>query len=158
MFDIGWSELLLVLVVALVVVGPKDLPRLMRLIGKWVGKARHMADQFRASFDELARETELDELRREIAALRYHNPVTRFQEEINRSIQPPAVSGAPARLPAAEGSEVSDAPPHDEIGHPAQLAPDPAPLEPGSATHAGSEGGEANGLEPLPPGYPPTGP
>ncbi|MDE3115735.1 MAG: twin-arginine translocase subunit TatB, partial [Pseudomonadota bacterium] len=54
MFDIGWSEILVVLVVALVVVGPKDLPRLMRTLGRWVRKARGMADQFRASFDEMA--------------------------------------------------------------------------------------------------------
>ena len=57
MFDIGWSELLIVLVVALVVVGPKDLPRLMRMVGRWVGKARRMADQFKSSFDEMARES-----------------------------------------------------------------------------------------------------
>ncbi len=99
MFDIGWSELLLVLVVALVVVGPKDLPRLIRMVGRWVGKARRMADQFRAGFDELTRETELDELRREISALRGHNPVTRFQEEFNRSI---LRAGAPAATPATE--------------------------------------------------------
>ena len=89
MFDIGWSELLTVLVVALVVVGPKDLPRLMRMVGRWVGKARAMADQFRKSFDELAQESELDELRAEIAALRGANPLSDIQADLNRSILPP---------------------------------------------------------------------
>lgn len=96
MFDIGWSELLTVLVVALVVVGPKDLPRLMRMIGRWVGKARAMADQFRKSFDEMARESELDELRAEIAALRTANPLSDIQAELNRPILPPDAQNPPA--------------------------------------------------------------
>ncbi len=70
MFDLSWSHILLVLIVALIVVGPKDLPRLMHMIGRWMGKARAMANEFRKSFDEMARQSELDELRKEIAALR----------------------------------------------------------------------------------------
>src|SRR5262249_19776710 len=69
MFDIAWSELLVILVVALVVVGPKDLPRLMRTAGQWAGRARAMADQFRRSFDDIARQSELDELRAEVQKL-----------------------------------------------------------------------------------------
>ena len=63
MFDIAWSELFVILIVALVVVGPKDLPKLMRTAGQWAGRARAMADQFRRSFDDMARQSELDELR-----------------------------------------------------------------------------------------------
>ena len=60
MFDLfSWSHILILLVVALVVVGPKDLPRLMHMAGKWAGKARAMANEFRKSFDEMARQTEL---------------------------------------------------------------------------------------------------
>ena len=70
MLDFSWSHILLVLIVALVVVGPKDLPRLMRTLGQWAGKARDMANEFRRSFDEMAREAELDELRAEIEALK----------------------------------------------------------------------------------------
>ena len=66
MFDIAWSELFVVLIVALVVVGPKDLPRMMRTVGQWAGKARAMADQFRRSFDDMARQSELEELRSEV--------------------------------------------------------------------------------------------
>jgi sec-independent protein translocase protein TatB len=69
MFDIAWSELLVIVVVAVVVVGPKDLPRLMRSVGQWAGKARAMADQFRRSFDDMARQSELDDLRREVQKL-----------------------------------------------------------------------------------------
>lgn len=69
MFDIAWTELLVIVVVALVVVGPKDLPRLMRTAGQWAGRARAMADQFRRSFDDIARQSELDELRAEVNKL-----------------------------------------------------------------------------------------
>jgi sec-independent protein translocase protein TatB len=106
MFDIGWSELLTVLVVALVVVGPKDLPRLARMAGRWVGKARAMADQFRKSFDEMAHEAELDDLRAEIDALRRQNPLTEARDELNRSILPPDAKPAPHVdvVEAAEGT------------------------------------------------------
>jgi len=70
MFDIAWSELFVILIVALVVVGPKDLPKLMRTAGQWAGRARTMADQFRRSFDDMARQTELDELRNQVNNLR----------------------------------------------------------------------------------------
>jgi sec-independent protein translocase protein TatB len=70
MFDIAWSELFVILIVALVVVGPKDLPKLMRAAGQWAGRARAMADQFRRSFDDMARQTELDELRNQVNNLR----------------------------------------------------------------------------------------
>lgn len=76
MFDISWTELLVIVVVAVVVVGPKDLPRLMRTAGQWAGRARAMADQFRRSFDDMARQTELDELRREVQKLQAQQPMT----------------------------------------------------------------------------------
>ena len=70
MFDIGYSELLVIAVVALIVVGPKDLPVMLRKVGQFVGKLRGMASEFRASFDEMARQSELDELRKEVEAMR----------------------------------------------------------------------------------------
>ena len=109
MFDIGWSEILVVLVVALVVVGPKDLPRLMRTLGRWVRKARGMADQFRASFDEMARETELDELRNEIEALRRARPLGTLEDEVNRAILPPDSTPAAKSEPAPESRAAPDA-------------------------------------------------
>lgn len=67
---IGGFEILVIGLVALLVVGPKDLPMLMRRVGQFVGKARGMANEFRASFDEMARQSELDDLRKEVEALR----------------------------------------------------------------------------------------
>ena len=102
MFDFfSWSHILIMLVVALVVVGPKDLPRLMNMAGKWAGKARAMAAEFRRSFDEMARESELAELRKEIDNLKKNNPVSDLtnsmagvQAEVSSSME--AVSTAPA--------------------------------------------------------------
>lgn len=62
MFDVASSEFLLVVLVALLVIGPKDLPKLLRVVGKWVAKARGVAAQFRSGFDEMVRQSELEEL------------------------------------------------------------------------------------------------
>lgn len=84
MFDIfAWQHIVILLVVALVVVGPKDLPRLMHKAGKWAGKARNMANEFRRSFDEMARQAELDELRKEIEELKKNNPVSDMMNSVS---------------------------------------------------------------------------
>jgi sec-independent protein translocase protein TatB len=89
-------EIMIIGAVALIVVGPKDLPILMRRVGKFVGKMRAMAAEFRASFDELARQSELDELRREVEAIR-----SQQMTALNNPLPPP--SPAPeASPPAAE--------------------------------------------------------
>jgi sec-independent protein translocase protein TatB len=62
MFDVSSSEFLLVMIIALVVIGPKDLPKVLRVVGKWVSKARAVTAQFRSGFDEMVRESELQEL------------------------------------------------------------------------------------------------
>lgn len=62
MFDVAPTEFMLVALVALLVIGPKDLPRVMRTVGQWVGKARGMARQFRSGFDAMVREAELEEM------------------------------------------------------------------------------------------------
>ena len=97
--------MLLVLVVALVVVGPKDLPKLMRTMGQWAAKARSMADQFRKSFDEMARQSELDELRKELDELRTMRPLAATERQVNEALQPPDISLAPEAKPAVESSE-----------------------------------------------------
>ena len=84
MFDIGWSEMAVVAVVALVVIGPKDLPKLLRQVGEWTGKARALAREFQGHLDELARQSELDDLKKQAEA------VTSFdmKEEIASTIDP----------------------------------------------------------------------
>jgi sec-independent protein translocase protein TatB len=66
MFDIGWSELFVIGVVALIVIGPRDLPKALRTVGVWVRKARQISGEFRASVDQMMRESELEEVRQQI--------------------------------------------------------------------------------------------
>jgi sec-independent protein translocase protein TatB len=88
MFDLfSWSHILILLAVALVVVGPKDLPKMMHMAGKWAGKARGMANEFKKSFDDMARQTELDELRKEIETLRSHQTVTGLESDLNAPLE-----------------------------------------------------------------------
>src|SRR3954471_16970856 len=115
MIDLSWSHILIVLVVALVVVGPKDLPRLMRILGQWMAKARAMADQFRKSFDEMSRQAELDELRAEIDSLRRERPFAGTEQPRHQPGLPPGNAPVPPRdapmLPPPEPEPVDAAPP-----------------------------------------------
>lgn len=108
MFDIAPSEFLIVAVVALVVIGPKDLPRVMRTIGQWVGKARGVARHFRSGFDSMVREAELAEMEK------------RWAEENARIMRehPPETYADPAPQPATPPVE----------GEPKPAAVDPRPL------------------------------
>jgi sec-independent protein translocase protein TatB len=101
MFDVAPSELLLVAVIALVVIGPKDLPRVMRVVGHWAGKARNIARQFRAGFDEMVRESELREMEE-----KWRAENERIMREHPAVPPPVAAEGAPeapaAPVPPAE--------------------------------------------------------
>ncbi len=66
MFDVGWSEMFIILLVAILVIGPRDLPKVARTVGRWMGKARAMAREFQRSLDDMMREAELDELKKQI--------------------------------------------------------------------------------------------
>ena len=114
MIDLSWSHILIVVIVALVVIGPKDLPRFMHMAGRWMGKARAMADQFRKSFDEMSRQTELDELRNEINALREQRPLADVQDTLHQSILPSDMTSEPAGeipAPVTGAPEIAEADP-----------------------------------------------
>jgi len=81
---IGMPELMVVLVLALVVVGPRQLPVMMRKVGQIMAQARAMAKEFQQSFEEIGRETELAELRKEIEALKKSNPVEEIRGEVDK--------------------------------------------------------------------------
>lgn len=95
MFDIGSPELLLVVVVAIVVIGPKDLPKAMRLAGYWIGRARGVMRQFRSGFDAMVREAELQEMEK------------RWAEE-NKRIMAEHPSDEPAKALPAPNSAAAD--------------------------------------------------
>lgn len=127
---IGGMEILVIGLIALLVVGPKDLPVLMRRIGKIVGRARAMANDFRASFDEMARQSELDELRKEVEALRTGqgmHPLGPDAEaafrDIRNDLNKPL--DAPATQPVLTGPEEWPDMTVDEIAP--EAPPEPAP-------------------------------
>lgn len=84
----GFFELMLVAVIALIVVGPKDLPKLMRSAGQMVAKARAMAGEFTAAFDQMAREADMEELRKEIDDLKKNNPVADAKRAVEETLAP----------------------------------------------------------------------
>jgi sec-independent protein translocase protein TatB len=112
MFDVAPTEFLLVAVIALVVIGPKDLPRVMRVVGQWVAKARGVASQFRSGFDAMVRESELAEMEK-----KWQDENARIMKEF------PTVDMAPTR-PAVESFPAPEPPVPPE-----SAPPEPAPPE-----------------------------
>jgi sec-independent protein translocase protein TatB len=86
MFDIGAGELLVIGVVALIVIGPKELPAVLRQAGKFTSKMRQMAGEFRSQFDEAMRESELHEAKKQIASLNPMNAVDNQIQDVNAAI------------------------------------------------------------------------
>ena len=104
MFDIGWSELLVIGVVAIVVVGPKELPRLMRTFGHYLGKVRHMAADFQRQFEEAVRDSEIDEVRK--AMQDFHAQAS--DVNLRGTVDKPLMMPKPAEpAPAAEVAEAA---------------------------------------------------
>ena len=104
MFDVAPTELLLVVVVALVVIGPKDLPKAMRFVGKWMGKARGMARHFRAGLDTMMREAELEELEKQWRE--QNDAIMREFPRVDAESNPPMIPAT--SLPPEESAEDSD--------------------------------------------------
>ncbi|WP_122465753.1 MULTISPECIES: Sec-independent protein translocase protein TatB [Brevundimonas] len=125
---IGGLEILVIGLVALLVVGPKDLPVLMRRVGQWMARARNMAAEFRASFDEMARQSELDELRKEVEALRHANPVHRLGADADAAFKDIKDGlNAPATPKAAALAAPDPAPQMTPIAPPAEPVAGPEP-------------------------------
>ena len=83
MFDIGWPELLVVAIVLIVVVGPKDLPPMLRAFGRTTKKLRAMASEFRGQFDDALREAELDDVKKTFDDARKLNPMQNLRDAVN---------------------------------------------------------------------------
>ncbi len=153
MLDIGWTELLVIAVILIVVVGPKDLPPMIRAFGKMTSRLRRTAGEFRAQFDEALREAELDDLRKSVDDVRNLNPKNALRDAINPLRQmgneikadlqkaTTADAKAAAGVVSAEPAPATSFPemPSPLVGVPDELAqpmPDPAPAAKPARTSA----------------------
>jgi sec-independent protein translocase protein TatB len=109
MFEIAWSELFVIIIVAIIVVGPKELPGMLRSLGRMMGKLRRSADDFRRQFEDSVREAGGEDLQRELHELRRNNPLNQIRDTIEEAAREP-----PTRPPTPD----------------AQLAAPPDPVTP----------------------------
>ena len=154
-FDIGWPELLLIGVVALVVIGPKDLPNALRIAGFWFRKARSLSREFQGSVEQMIREAELDEMRQQLKKATEFDIEKEFQKtvdpkgELAEAIRPPDIpdyfdeAPKPAAVTASTSESMQEAlpVPAEMIGFepvsadesPPQSATEPRAIEPSAS-------------------------
>ena len=141
--DIGWSEMAVILAVALVVIGPKDLPRLARQIGRWSTKARAMAREFQRSLDDMAREAELQDIKAEMEKLSRTDVRQQIEETIDPEGELRRSLAAPLDEPAAGRAAEEEHEPASTVMD--DLAPAENPqrsIEPPAASKASVPAGE----------------
>jgi sec-independent protein translocase protein TatB len=136
MFDIGWSELVVIAVVALIAIGPKELPGVLRMVGQWMGKARKMASEFQGQFQEAMREAEMadlkksfDEVKEAATGFTGGNIMTSLQKDVGEALRIDDID-----KPAATSE--TDTPAISATDMPAISATDIPAIEPPVATSA----------------------
>lgn len=163
MFDIGWPELLVVAIVLIIVVGPKDLPPMLRAFGRTTKKLRAMASEFRGQFDDALREAELDDVKKTFDDARKLNPMQNLRDAVNplkdtakdikadleKSVKTPSSTAeAPSKMAAPEPTmKLDDGPPEFTASwpatKPAEAAAKPDPNAPARENTSTAEPGAA---------------
>ena len=149
MFDIDSGKLLIIGIVALVVIGPKELPGVLRQVGNALGKVRRMAAEFQGQFMEAMRESELEELKKDVQKMSESANFTNFDpladvktqlnevgSQVESSLNAPVAAVETADLPAPEITSIPDPDPLTQVAAPEAApapAPDHAPLKTGGA-------------------------
>ena len=136
MFEIAWSELLVIGIVAIIVVGPKDLPRLMRTFGHYAGKLRRMAADFQHQFDEAMREAEMEEVRKAMESVRHATPGFDLSTPLDRPVMLPKPAASAAIEPAltAKTKKASSAKPRKTPARRTQASKTPPRARKGEAS------------------------
>ena len=142
MFDIGWSEFVVIAVVALIAIGPKELPGVLRMVGQWMGKARKMAAEFQGQFQEAMREAEMadlkksfDEVKEAATGFTSGNVMTSLQKDVSAALNiddinkpaPNADASAASNLDAPAASPVAPADTPPATSEPLVLMPESQP-------------------------------
>jgi sec-independent protein translocase protein TatB len=143
MFDLGWGKIVIIAVIALVVIGPKELPAVLRTVGQWMGKIRRMAAEFQGQFQEAMREAEMADLKKSIDAITdatrgigsgfdplssvTKNIESAFQEKPSETPSTAAATTEPAGTPAPTTEPSVAAEPPLTIEPPVPTEPAPAP-------------------------------
>jgi len=145
MFDVGWSELLLIGIVALIAIGPKELPGALRTLGQWMGKVRRMASEFQNQFHEAMREAELADLKKEVDEMAtkaqsytHFDPIDDIRKDIENAASPPPaldtpLTDTPAPQTSTETAAATPPPPASEPAPSAPAEPAPAPANDAAA-------------------------
>ena len=147
MFDIGWSEMLVLAVVTILVVGPRDLPRMLRTVGQLVGKARRMAGEFQRQFNDALKEAELDDVKKSIDSARNaipKNPIKESLESVTKvgsdvkdavekplkpaSADPASSEAKPAEPIKAAGTSKSSGAVEKPVARKPKKVPEPQPV------------------------------
>ena len=143
MFEVGWSEMLVIAIVMIVVVGPKDLPAMLRTFGRTTAKLRAMAADFQKQFNEALKEAELDEVKKSVDELRSLNPAA----EIRKQLNPFEQAAADVRAGVDDMMKPKPAP---DPQTPASSEPQPAdPLKNGATVLPGVDGPQAMPAQPV---------
>ena len=130
MFDIGWTEMLVIAIVMIVVVGPKDLPKMLRTFGRTTAKMRSMAGDFRKQFDDAMREAELDEVRSTIDSVRKMNPAA----DVKKALNPMEKAAADVRAGLEKTLKPSPPPQASPVAQPVEPAKTGATAMPGETS------------------------
>jgi sec-independent protein translocase protein TatB len=117
MFNLGWGELVVIGIVALIAIGPKELPTVLRTLGQWMGKVRRMANEFQGQFQEALREAEFADLKKHaddisssVSEFSNIDPLADAQKDMERAFEEtPAVTSAPLAAPAADAASPTPA-------------------------------------------------
>jgi sec-independent protein translocase protein TatB len=140
MLDLGWSEMAVIALVALLILGPKELPNALRTVALWVRKARKLAREFQSGVDELVREAELDEAKKTLQSASRTNLNRELEKtidptgEVSKAVKPDFDDKKPVAVAKTENPPASDAPSPDSSpgAQPNKISPKPSP-EPAEA-------------------------
>ena len=131
MFGLGWGEMVVIGIVALIAIGPKELPTVLRTLGQWMGKVRRMANEFQGQFQEALREAEFADLKKHaddisssVSEFSNIDPLADVQRDVERQFAgTPAAEIKPAETPSADAAASETLPPPDGATLPAGVVP-----------------------------------